>query len=103
MCVRDQAALPVHPNVFPGRLTQHGILLLAGTFMYIDKLLEAGARPGPGIIPPTKMRVLLQTDGLLLLTCCIFVQIPYDTQLAGIMTISRAFKKGTRMCYDVRQ
>ena len=73
MCVRGQAALPVHPIVFPGRLKPQGILLLAGTFMCTDKLLEAGARPGPGVILLTEMRMLLQTDGLLLLTCCIFV------------------------------
>ena len=66
MCVRDQAALPVHPVVSPGRLKLYGILLLAGTFMCTDKLLEAEARPGLGVIPLTKVRVLLHTGGLLL-------------------------------------
>ena len=73
VCVRDQTALPVHTIFFLGRLTPYGILLLAGTLMHSDKLLMAGARTGPSTTPPTKLRVLLQTDGLLLLPCCIFV------------------------------
>ena len=73
MYVRDQAALPVHPIFFPGRLIPQGFLLLAGTLLHDDKLLMAGARTGPRAAPLTKLRVLLQTDGLLLLACCIFV------------------------------
>ena len=49
MCVKDQAALPVHPIFFSERLIPQEILLLAGTFMHNDKLLMAGARTGPSV------------------------------------------------------